>query len=499
MPLRSDIGREVVRGTICKDKWRARVSVLCADVLPAGQPSPLLVSVAWRDASTGAPVAADDDEVVELSLRQATPSALGNAAFAGDAGPRRLTGNVAEQLLTIVGTTTATAGTSRPAAPEVELVVKVEGEERAVLPLRVDAGPAALRMEEEDGDPPPTVLGPGARFRLRTAAAEPPPAGGRMRWVSGAPPVALEGSATAPVAEVAGRFPPSGGPPPPLWLWALYAPPGGTEVLQASHQFAPGAVRLRLSGRVVDAHPFAPGVPETVPGAEVRGGDGTTSSAADGTFTLEAGFAYGELLVDVERAGITTRRLRVSVTGQPGAPVDVAVADAASGTQLGTVQLPGAGATGDLALGDLAVVVHKVRGTVLWPDSRTVDDAAYAGTPLMNRRVYAVPLAPGDPVPQRPADTLAWAALKARPDCVFSARPGRAAQGERTAADGAWELRFVDLVPGRRWLLWVESPDAAQAADPGRAVETPEYTVRTVYRELRRLTAPRASQVDDTG
>jgi len=66
MPRRV-IGREVTHGTICRDHWVATVTVTCADVLPAGVPSPLLLSVAWRDRDSGAAVERNDAQKVRLA------------------------------------------------------------------------------------------------------------------------------------------------------------------------------------------------------------------------------------------------------------------------------------------------------------------------------------------------------------------------------------------------------------------------------------------------
>ena len=67
MPRRV-IGREVSQGTLCKDHWRATVTVTCADVLPAGVPSPLLLSIAWRERDSGAEAGRNNGQKVAFGF-----------------------------------------------------------------------------------------------------------------------------------------------------------------------------------------------------------------------------------------------------------------------------------------------------------------------------------------------------------------------------------------------------------------------------------------------
>ena len=62
--------------------------------------------------------------------------------------------------------------------------------------------------------------------------------------------------------------------------------------------------------------------------------------------------------------------------------------EAATEASLVTLELPD----------PVELLVHKLRGTVRWPDTRGADaDPAYAGTPLAERRVYVLPLPAGIP------------------------------------------------------------------------------------------------------
>lgn len=505
MPRRV-IGREVTQGTICRDHWRATVTVTVADVLPAGVPSPLLLSIAWRDRDSGAAVERDSGQKVKLELVKKTPSGLGALAFApaDGASPLELVGDVPERVLFLQPSTTAT---SLPAQPDVALVVTITDSPPVSIDLKVAPAPAAsatppadaFRIVAEGGGTPPPVLGPDQAVRL-TTASRPAGSGLAHRWIPAAPAVEVRGAADGDLTTVGGHFA-VGGTLPPLRVWALYGPAAGEgPVAQAVHLFQPGAVRLRLTARVTDLHPTAPATEEVVPGAFLREGGNQAQSGGDGRVTLEAWFAFGELEVRIERTGVTPRVLRLACAGSPGNPTTVTVtdpSDVARAPVTATVPAGSADAV-EVALGDRAVLVHKLRGTVLWPDTRVIDSPPSLGTPLARRRVYAVPLADG-PIPaQRPADSRTLAAWKNRPDVLKSNRPGRAAQAERTADDGAWELRFVELNAGRRWFIWVESvdPDHADDAD---AVEQPEYVVRTHYVELLRLTGTTANQVDATG
>ena len=107
--------------------------------------------------------------------------------------------------------------------------------------------------------------------------------------------------------------------------------------------------------------------------------------------------------------------------------------------------------------------VHKLRGVVTSPDFRS-GAAAYRGTPLRNRRVYVLPLDDTRPTAlQRPYGTAAWAALRHRPDVLRSRPAGRAREDLPTDADGAFEVKFVNLTAGSAHLIWVEGPDPDDA------------------------------------
>jgi hypothetical protein len=254
-------------------------------------------------------------------------------------------------------------------------------------------------------------------------------------------------------------------------------------------------VTVKLTGRLLDAHAFDPAVAEPLPNVQIRAQAQAASSNAEGQFELEAALSLGEQIVEIGRSGVESLHLNVEINGNLEGPVTVIVrgpgpAELARITHDAAVEL---NTIIKVALPDLRLVAHKIRGTVHWPDSRTLSDPNYAGTPLAGKRVYAMPLANGEITAQRPADTRAWSEWRNRPGILASGRLGRFNRGERTDHDGAFEIKFIDLSVGRRYFIWVESED------PVTHVESPEYCVRTFYQELIHLTDSPANQTASLG
>jgi len=255
-----------------------------------------------------------------------------------------------------------------------------------------------------------------------------------------------------------------------------------------------GAARVgtavRIAGQLVDAEPLDPAVPEplddvtvTLAGRRaVTGSDGVD----DGRFVIDARLDVGDHELRIARPGVEPTTLTVRVSATAAGVVTAAVRD--GGTQLVAQTTPNAATAASLLAlalpNPVAVRVHKVRGTVLWPDSRPGDvPPDYRGTPLADRRVYVLPLpATGTATEHRPTTTAAWEALARRPEVLRSARPGRAQRGERTGDDGRFEVKYVDLTPGARHLVWVTRPDPVDAA-----AEAPDHVVRTLRLPLRQL------------
>jgi hypothetical protein len=204
-----------------------------------------------------------------------------------------------------------------------------------------------------------------------------------------------------------------------------------------------------------------------------------------GEYALEGVLFFGDQELKVGRSGVDRLTLNASVTGPETGPVSIVISDPQTGTKYAEVNQPAPmdiTTVIDVALSDIRLIVHKIRGTVCWPDSRVFNNQNYRGTPLAGKRVYALPLNEGDISLQRPSSTRAWEALKDRQDVHGSGKPGRFIHGERTDHSGAFEIKFIDLSLGRRYLVWIQS------LDPTTTAESPEYTVRTIYRPLRELT-----------
>ncbi len=123
------IGKEIVRGTICRDRWNITVLVNHSEPVPLNRLSHLWLSVDWHP-DTG-------DRNVLLVLRSQTPSSGGQVRFNGPEGGDRRTFTGDSQLLLALYGTRASGGT----APDVFLDVVVDDEVRQSIGLRVEAQP----------------------------------------------------------------------------------------------------------------------------------------------------------------------------------------------------------------------------------------------------------------------------------------------------------------------------------------------------------------------
>jgi hypothetical protein len=139
------IGKEIVRGTICRDRWNITVLINHSSPVPLNRLSHLWLSIDWNP-DTG-------DRDVVLVLRSQTPSSGGQVHFDGPDGPdrRTFTGD-GQQQIALYGTR-ASSGSGDES--DVFLDVVVDEEVRQSLGLRVQAQPqpdvdAALgQMEAE--------------------------------------------------------------------------------------------------------------------------------------------------------------------------------------------------------------------------------------------------------------------------------------------------------------------------------------------------------------
>ena len=258
------VGREVVRGTICRDRFLADVALLGPDRVAEGASAPMLVDVRWRQKRDEqlVPGVPEDQQPIVISFARRSEAATGEIRFEGAEATIGLAGDT-RRLLTIVGAR-ATVG----AEPDVSLRVQIEGEERAALPMSVGAPTVTLAIRGETGGDPPAGLVAGLPTRLR---AVPEPAGpGTFRWLSvpeeGLELVPGEGGLVEVLARAAPResqappgAPPAGSPPEPraFTLFALFDPEGDGPVAVAAHAIASGSGLLVHTERDGTGTPLA--------------------------------------------------------------------------------------------------------------------------------------------------------------------------------------------------------------------------------------------------
>ena len=241
---------------------------------------------------------------------------------------------------------------------------------------------------------------------------------------------------------------------------------------------APPGASVGLHGTIVDSIADAGENPQSVPRARVTLGGRTTTSSADGGYVIEARLGLGDTPLTVARPGIDTRTFTVRLSARAGGGTNVVVLNE-TGIQSATATIA-AGADPTLARLPLNVsaLVHRISGTVVWPDTRIVPPAPQPPNPpitLADRYVCALKVDGARVRDQLPQTSREWDQLRQRPDVLRSARPNRPARREATSGDGRFELSFVDLQAGAQYLLWVESTDPAD-----RSRNVPNAVVRTL-------------------
>ncbi|MGD1857641.1 MAG: hypothetical protein ACFB2W_25680 [Leptolyngbyaceae cyanobacterium] len=146
------IGRDIVRGTITRDRWRVEVVLACDDRLVVGERTPLFLHIAWRGEEPAAPSQPEDAAPIVLRLRSLTPQAGGAVRFDHPEGAEEqsFAGNTTA-LLSLYGKA-ASAGETH----DIALDVIIEGKDRGCLPLSVAAAgvrPGRLALQSGGGDP----------------------------------------------------------------------------------------------------------------------------------------------------------------------------------------------------------------------------------------------------------------------------------------------------------------------------------------------------------
>lgn len=224
----------------------------------------------------------------------------------------------------------------------------------------------------------------------------------------------------------------------------------------------------------------------------------------DGEFNLQGYFKLGTQTIRLHRDslghGIENQNLTLELSGDLQASQTVTVKDGNNVTLLQYTH-SGAVAEGDSVECNfnvpVPVLVHKLRGITLWPDTRVVHPAAFTGsphpgTPVRGKHIYVVALEKNVPIDdQRPGSTQQINQLKTQKHVRQSTQPGRSVHAERTDYSGKYEIKYVDTRVDQRYFIWVES------LSENATEETCEAVVRTFHKPLIRLTGGHANNTTD--
>jgi len=211
------IGKTVQRGTICKDRWQATITVLAPDRIPTGATAPLFLTITWRD-ERGAAGRPSDAKPITLRFEPQRQTGGGDIVF-DDANGEHEKGFATDITTTLTLFGKAASGGTQP---DVALVVRVEDEEQARLPMSVGTPDLTVRIESASGGPPPNYLPLDHPERVKAVVSPNTP--GTFRWFS---PIAntLEFTDTTPPGEAQVRL--------------RAAPPRGVRFLPAVVVFKP--------------------------------------------------------------------------------------------------------------------------------------------------------------------------------------------------------------------------------------------------------------------
>lgn len=228
----AEIGREVTRGTVCRDRWRAEVVVACSDRVPVGRPAPLAVRVRWR-ASTGEADASnrpEDSVPIVLRLRKVSEASTGSIRFDRAEGPMELelVGDT-ESLLNLYGLSDTGAEES-----DVLLEVSIEGEVLQSIPLSVGEPDRRAMIAARRGlGSPPDLIPPAEPVALRVVVT--PPSPGELKWLAlGGDALIIEGGSTEPRVTLVGREGGRGD----RAICVVHTPEDGSAATMAAHRLA---------------------------------------------------------------------------------------------------------------------------------------------------------------------------------------------------------------------------------------------------------------------
>ncbi len=432
MPNQS-VGREVVRGTICRDRYVADVALLGADRIPEGTSAPLLVEIKWREQRDGAlvPGVPEDQQPIVLTFAKTTDAASGEITFDGGAASKGFAGDT-RQLLTMVGAH-ATVGD----ADDVALKVSIEGAERAALPLSVGEPALTLTITADEGTS--LVNGRPAHFK-----AVPAPAGtGTYRWFS------VPDGLTLTPADDTVEVTATGGES--FTLFALFDPDGDGPVAAATLALTAGA---GLFVHVPDT-PLVNGWVYWAEGGTTRALrtdasgrllDGTAQFAPTPGATVQVAYSRGSVPLPV---ALVTPLLTRTVPAPPDPPI---------------LSLPAA---------DLVLTAPE--DVSLWPLSFAPHDDAYStagiaqGAALWNAagHLTITEHGPAPAPPARPALrplTVTGRATGSVAVRLLDAGGATLAQATATAAGGEFSVTLAATAPGPATIAAVATPPAFAAA-----------------------------------
>jgi len=171
------IGREVVRGTITRDRWRAEVTLACNDRIQLGERADLFVNILWRAEQPEESSQPEDAAPVVLRLKSLTSEAGGAVRFDHpDGGIEKQFAQNTTALLSLYGKS-ASAGE----IADVALEVDIEGESRGTLKLSVGTVENRLVVRAGNGtSDPPGLLVPGRQTRYQAVVQ--PALTGAIQW-----------------------------------------------------------------------------------------------------------------------------------------------------------------------------------------------------------------------------------------------------------------------------------------------------------------------------
>lgn len=241
MPYQT-VGKEIVRGTICRDRWRTTVTVMCSDRVRLGDDK-LFLEIQWRAGREGeeGPGQPEDAAPVVLEFRKRVDSASGSVLFGGSVGePRKSFPGDVRTILDIFGQSRS-AGTE----PDVVLDVKIEDEVRASIPLLVgDPAPNVLIKAANGTDDAPEIATIDQEVSLRAVVQPEEP--GRFRWLTVAPSLLqIQGPAQQQTVSLM----PRGAMTEERSVCVLFTPETPAPSTMAVHKFKRGAeVVVRTQG-----------------------------------------------------------------------------------------------------------------------------------------------------------------------------------------------------------------------------------------------------------